>query len=793
MTKTGLAHLVVFIVLGIAAPTAYGQAPGGGAQAPTAVTSTFLKQYCVSCHNDKLKRGELSLTGLDPEQPDPGNPVWEKAIRKVETGMMPPAGARRPDAARVKEFTTTLANSLDRAAAANPNPGRPALHRLNRTEYANAVRDILGLEVDVTKLLPPDDMTHGFDNIADVLNISPTLMDSYIRTAGTLSRLAVGDRSAAPNLEVYRVPQMLPQTDHIEGTSFGTRGGAAFRHFFPADGEYSFRLTFYHENDGLLFGTSAPNEQIEVAIDGERIALLDINPRMLVVEDLRTDPVRVKAGPRMVSASFQRRSHGPAPDLIMKFETTLINIATEGPGVWGLPHLNTLAVSGPFNVTGISDTPSRRKIFICRPASAAEEAPCATKILGTLSMLAFRRPSTRADVDRLMLQYRRGRTAKSGDFEDGIRLAIQAMLSDPEFVFRVERQPANAKPGTNYRIRDLELASRLSFFLWSSTPDEPLIRVAAAGKLRNRAVLAEQVRRMLADPRAEALAKNFASQWLHLRNLREWTPDPRHYPDGDKSLMVAMERETELFFMSIVREDRSIADLLNADYTYVNGRLALHYNIPGIVGSRFRRVTLNDPNRRGLLGQGSILTATSFPTRTSPVLRGKWVLDNLLGAPPPQPPPDVPALPENSHDTKPVPLRMRLEQHRANPTCAACHAVMDPIGFSLEGLDAVGAPRTFDSGERVDPSGALPDGTKLDGPAGLRSMLMAKLPVFQSAFTEKLMTYALGRGVTSSDMPAVRAIVREAGADNHRFSAYVLGIVNSLAFQNRRSDAAESN
>jgi hypothetical protein len=778
--------LMCLILLAMGSTAAY-------AQAPQAVTQTFLKQYCVSCHNDKLKRGELSFTALNPEQPDPSNPVWEKAIRKVATGMMPPAGAKRPDAARILEFTGALESTLDRVAAANPNAGRTALHRLNRTEYANAVRDVLGLEVEVTKLLPPDTMTHGFDNIADVLDISPTLMDSYIRTAATLSRLAVGDRSAAPGLEVYRVPQFLPQTDHIEGTPFGTRGGAVFRHFFPADGEYSIRLTFYHENDGLLFGTYAKNEQIEVAIDGERVALLDINPQMLVVEDLRTDPIKVKAGPRMVSASFQTRSHGPVPDLIMKFETTLINIATEGAGVWGLPHLNTLAVNGPFNVTGISDTPSRRKIFVCRPTSAAEEEPCATKILAALSTLAYRRPSTRADVDRLMLQYRRGRTAKSGNFEDGIRLAIQAMLSDPEFVFRIERQPANAKPGMNYRISDLELASRLSFFLWSSIPDEALIRVAAAGKLRDRAILAEQVRRMLADPKSESLAKNFASQWLHLRNLREWEPEPRHYPNADKSLMTAMQRETELFFMSIVREDRNIADLLTADYTFVNGRLALHYNIPGIIGSRFRRVTINDPNRRGLLGHGSILTATSFPTRTSPVLRGKWVLDNLLGAPPPQPPPDVPALPENSHDTKPVPLRTRLEQHRANPTCAACHAVMDPIGFALEGLDGVGAPRTFDSGERVEPSGALPDGTQLDGPAGLRNMLLAKLPVFQSAFTEKLLTYALGRGVSSSDMPAVRAIVRNAGTENHRVSAYVLGIINSLPFQNRRIDAAASN
>ena len=511
---------------------------------------------------------------------------------------------------------------------------------------------------------------------------------------------------------------------------------------------------------------------------------------MLVTDELRTDLIKVKAGPRLLSASFLRRARGPAVDLVMKFETTLINIATEGPGVSVLPHLNTLAVSGPFNVTGPGDTPSRRKIFSCRPAKPAEEEPCARKIVSGLSSLAYRRPVTAADVDPLMQQYRQSRAAK-GDFEEGVRLALQAMLSDPEFVFRIERVPSKARPGSNYRISDLELASRLSFFLWSSTPDEALLRLAADGKLRDSTVLETQIRRMLADPRAEALARNFASQWLHLRNLREWTPDPRHFPNADKSLMEAMERETELFFMSIVREDRDITDLLTADYTFVNGRLAKHYNIPNVVGNRFRRVTLADGDRRGLLGHGSVLTVTSFPTRTSPVLRGKWVLDNLLGAPPPQPPPDVPALPENSHDAKPVPLRARLQQHRANPICASCHATMDPIGFALESLDGVGAVRTFDSGERVDPSGELTDGTRLDGPAGLRNVLIKKADVFRTAFTEKLLTYALGRGVASYDMPAVRTIVRSAGQVNHSFSAYVLGIVNSLPFQYRRADAED--
>jgi hypothetical protein len=756
--------------------------------APGSTTKTFVNEYCVNCHNDKLKRGELSLTSLDIDRPDPENPIWEKAIRKVRTGMMPPAGVKRPAAARGQEFARALEESVDREAAAHPNPGRPALHRLNRTEYANALRDILSLDIDVTKLLPPDDMTHGFDNIADVLTISPTLMDSYIRAAATLSRLAVGDRNVAPSLEVYRVPQMLPQTDHIDGTPFGTRGGTAVRHFFPADGEYSFRLTFYHENNGLLFGTLAKDEQVEIAIDGERVALLDINPRMLVTDELRTGQIKVKAGPRLLSASFLPRASGPALDLVMKFETTLINIATEGPGVSVLPHLNTLAVSGPLNVTGISETPSRQKVFTCRPAAAGEEEPCARKIMTELATLAYRRPVTRNDLDYLMNKYRQ-RRADKGDFEDGVRLAVQTMLSDPEFVFRIERTPPGTKPGSNYRVSDLELASRLSFFLWSSPPDRTLIRLAAEKKLREPAVLDQEIRRMLADDRSESLAKNFASQWLHLRNLREWAPDPRHYPNADKSLMNAMERETELLFMSIVREDRNITDLLTADYTFVNGRLARHYGIPGVVGNRFRRVAVTDDRRRGLLGHGSVLTVTSFPTRTSPVLRGKYVLDNLLGAPPPLPPPNVPALPENSHDTKPVPLRVRLEQHRANPVCAACHATMDPIGFALESLDGVGAERTFDSGERVEAVGELTDGTKLEGPAGLRKVLVEKSDIFRTAFTEKLLTYALGRGVASYDMPAVREIVRSANARDHRFSAYILGVVNSLPFQYRQADS----
>ena len=727
------------------------------------------------------------LSGLDVAHPDPDNPIWEKVVRKIRTGMMPPPGARRPDAARVEAFASALEAALDKASATHPNPGRPALHRLNRTEYANSIRDLLALEIDATKLLPPDDMTHGFDNIADVLTVSATLMDSYVRSGAAISRLAVGDRAMSPSLEIYRVPQMFSQMRHVEGTPMGTRGGTAARHFFPADGEYAFKLSFYHDNGGLLMGKLQRGEQIELAVDGERVALLDINPGMLDTEELRTPPIRIAAGTKLVSASFLERAVGPALDYVMRFETTLLNLATEGPGVTVLPHLKALGVSGPYNMTGLGETPSRRKIFTCRPATRQAEEPCARSIVGALARQAYRRPVRATDLDYLMRFYQRGRT-QYGDFETGVPVAIQGILSDPEFVFRFERTPERVKPGTIYRISDLELASRLSFFLWSTGPDKALLNLAAEGKLRNPGVIEAQVRRMIADERAEALAKNFASQWLHLRNLRDWTPDPRHYPNADQNLMRSAERETELFFMSIVQEDRSIIDLLAADYTFVDGRLARHYKIPNVVGNKFRRVTIADSRRRGLLGHASVLTVTSFPTRTSPVLRGKWVLDNLLGAPPPQPPPNVPALKENTQDVKPLPLRVRLQEHRANPICASCHATMDPIGFALESLDAVGAVRDYDSGERIDASGQLADGTKLDGPVGLRQVLLSRSDLFVTAFTEKLLTYALGRGVESHDMPFVRSIVRTAALNNHRFSAFVLEIVNSMPFQMRKAE-----
>jgi mono/diheme cytochrome c family protein len=776
--KESLAALAVLV-----ASTSPAAAQGPGATPSAATTQSLVNQYCVGCHNERLKRGELVLAGLDATRPAANAATWEKVARKVRAGMMPPAGAKRPEPSRLATLVDDLEAALDRAAEIAPHPGRPALHRLNRVEYRNSVRDLLGFEVDTASLLPPDDMSYGFDNVADSLTISPTLLDSYIAAANVITRLAAGDPNVSPRVATYRVPQTVTQNEHVDGTPLGTRGGLAVRHYFPADGEYTFGMSFYHYN-GKMFGALQDKEQIEVSVDGARVALLAINLRQGATDEVRTPPIKIKAGSRMVAAAFIRRAAGPVQDFIQPFEQALSNLAAEVPGVTGLLHVLNLGITGPTNVTGLGDTPSRRRIFSCRPTGPRDEEACATTILSSLARQAFRRPITSADAARLLRLYREGRTAR-GDFEAGIRMGLQSILADPEFLFRFERTPPGAAPGSIHRISDLELASRLSYFLWSSSPDETLIQLAGKNRLRDPAVLEQQVKRMLADPRADALAENFASQWLHLRNLRDWHPDPFVFPDADRNLMRSMERETELLFMSVVREDRPILDLLTADYTFVDGRLARHYGIPNVVGNRFRKVPVTDEARRGLLGHASILTVTALPTRTSPVVRGKWILDNLLGAPPPQPPPDVPPLPENTDETKPVPLRARLQAHRASPTCAACHAVMDPIGFALEGFDAVGRAREFDSGERITPSGELMDGTVLDGPLGLRKALLDRSELFARTFTEKLLTYALGRGLDHHDMPVARSIVRRAARHGQLFSTFVLGVVTSAPFQMR--------
>ena len=752
----------------------------------------FLDQYCVGCHSDRLKTGGLSLQKLDVAHPEQNAETWEKVIRKVRAGLMPPAGLPRPERAVLSDFAAKLENAIDQASLAHPNPGRPALHRLNRAEYANSVSDLLGIDVNVASLLPTDDSSHGFDNMAEVLNVSPTLMEGYVRAAGQIAREAVGDPGMTPLVTTYHIPQAISQLDHMEGTPFGTRGGLVIRHNFPADGEYVFKMTFYYSSIGPVFGGSQKKgaQQLEVAINGQRVALLEFNPQMKVDDDLRTPPIKVKAGPQEVSAAFIMKAEGPVEDYMMPFKQSLADLSTGHiPGLTGLPHIRDMGISGPFNATGVGDTPSRRRIFICRPAQGEDEIPCARKIILPLVRQAYRRPATDADLEELLNVYQSGRN--KGDFDSGIRLVVQTIVADPQFVFRAERTPAGVSPGTNYRISDLELASRLSYFLWSSAPDNELIDIAGRNKLHEPVVLEQQVRRMLADTRSEAVANNFAEQWLGLRNLKDAQPDVYLFPDFDKNLVNSMQRETELLFESIVREDRNIVDLLTANYTFVDERLAGHYGIPDISGSRFRRVTITDENRFGLLGQASILTATSLANRTSPVQRGKWILEQILGVTAPTPPPNVPALKENGgENVKPLSVRERMQQHRANEPCASCHKIMDPLGFALENFDAVGAWRIHDSGYNIDPSGQLYDGTKVDGPVSLRAALVNHSDMFIRNFTDKLLTYALGRGTEYYDMPIVRAIDRDASRSDNRFSSIVLGIVKSVPFQMRKAEEA---
>lgn len=747
----------------------------------------MVSQYCSGCHNEKLRAGGLALTTLDASHPERAAAEWEKVIVKLRAGMMPPARAPRPDPGTINAVAISLEKSLDAAAVANPNPGRPALHRLNRVEYANSVHDLLDLDIDAAADLPADDSSHGFDNMAEVLNVSPTLMESYVRAAGKISRAAIGDAGMSPIVETYHLPATLSQNGHIEGTPFGTRGGIVVKHNFPADGEYTFRMTLYFTNNTFVHGTHQKGQQLEVAINGERVALFDINPLMKTDDDLRTPPIRVKAGPQVVSVSFVQKVFGPVDDFVQPFAEPLGDLFLGRViGLTALPHLRDVGVSGPYHATGVSDTPSRRRIFVCKPSVRKDELPCAKRILSSLASKAYRRPLSDADIEDLLSVYESARAAS--DFEGGIRNALQLILANPQFVFRFERTPEGVTPGTNFRVSDLELASRLSYFLWSSAPDDQLIALATRGKLKDPAVLEQQVKRMIADPRSEALAINFAGQWLYLRNLQDAQPDIMLFPDFNSNLAQSMRRETELFFDSILREDHNIVDLITADYTFVDENLARLYRIPNVEGNRFRRVLITDNNRRGLLGQASILTVTSYANRTSPVVRGKWVLENLLGAPPPKPPPNVPPLKENAEGSKALPVRARLEQHRSNPVCAACHTMMDPIGFALENFDAIGAWRTRDGDADIDASGQLVDGTKVNGPASLRQALVNHSDAFIRTFTEKLLTYALGRGLEYYDMPAVRAIDREAAQHNNRFSSIIWGIVNSTPFQMRRAE-----
>jgi len=752
----------------------------------------LLDRYCVGCHTDTTKAGGFSVSQLDVAHPERNAAVAERVILKVRTGMMPPAGQQRPSAEAVHAFIGGLESRLDRIASAKPNPGAPALHRLNRAEYRNAIHELLGLDVDVESLLPADNITHGFDNMSEALTVTPTLMEAYVRAAGKMGRLAVGDPGMQPVVDTYRVATNFSQLRHVEGTPFGTRGGLSVVHNFPADAEYVFRMTLVFTRNTFLFGSTMPGEQLEVSVNGQRVALLNINPLMRTGDnDLRTPPIRIQAGPQRISAAFIKKADGPVDDFIQRPERSLADdFSGQIPGLTNPPHLRDVGVMGPYKATGVSDTVSRKKIFTCKPAGTEQEEPCAREILSRLARQAYRKPVGKESLADLMQVYWDGR--EHGNFETGVRMAVQYLLASPEFVFRFERTPAGVRAGSDYRIGDLELASRLSFFLWSSLPDEELITVAIQGKLREPAVLARQVNRLLADRRSEALAKNFAVQWLRLRGLADSNPDVYLYPDSDDNLLQSMRRETELLFDSIVRENRSPLDLLTANYTFVDERLAKHYGIPNVQGARFRRVTLTDPNRFGILGQGSVLTVTSASNRTSPVSRGKWVLEQLLGISPPAPPANVPPLAENNvqggEAIRLRTVRERMEQHRSTEPCASCHKIMDPLGLALENFDAVGAWRTRDSGYPVDASGQLLDGTKVDSPATLRQALLRYSDAYLTNFTGRLLSYALGRGLTPADMPTVRRILRDSG-ESHPFASLVLNIVRSAPFDMRRAEA----
>ena len=753
---------------------------------PAAVLNTS----CITCHGDRTRSGGLSLEGADLGDIPKGAETWEKVIRKVRAGMMPPPTARRPPAEQLAALAGYLETSLDRAAAVRPRPGRTAMHRLNRAEYANAIRDLLALDVDVAALLPPDDESSGFDNIADVLTVSPSLMERYLSASWNISRMAVGNLNIAPATSVYRLRPDLSQDQHIDGLPPGTRGGILAKHNFPLDGEYNIKVRLWRNTFDLMRGMEDRHD-IEVAMDGVRLTLVTAGGRedfLKMAENpgtFGTDldqrlaiKIPVKAGTHTIWATAVLRSHAARDDMIKPFIRTTI----DGLDIMGDPSIDRVTIEGPFAATGSGDTPSRQKIFVCRPAAPADESACAGKILSTLGRLAYRRPVDKATLDTLMEFYARGRAGK-GSFDNGIESALQFILASPEFLIRFEADPSNLAPNAVYRLDDIALASRLSFFLWSSIPDDQLLTLAAQGKLKDPAVLEQQVRRMLADGRSRSLIANFAEQWLHLRNLKNSGPDLQAFPDFDDNLRQAMKEETTLFFDSIMREDRSVVDLLNADYTFVNERLARHYGIPNVYGSEFRRVKVPSEARRGLLGQGSILTVTSYPNRTSPVERGKWILTNLLGVPPQPPPPNVPPLQESSADGKVLSLRERMEQHRANPVCAGCHRLMDPIGFALENFDGVGHWRTNEDGAKIDPSGTLFNGATLDGAAGLRQALAAQPVVFVGVMTEKMLTYAVGRGIEYYDMPAVRKVVQDARNKDFRFSSIVLGIVRSTPFQ----------
>jgi len=738
------------------------KAPAAAAKNPQ---QALMDQYCSGCHNPDDLAGGMTLDALDFEKVGKDAAVWERVVRKVRTGMMPPSGQPRPARTALDAFATELETRLDTAARANPNVGAPVLHRLNRTEYANVVRDLLAIDIDVSTLLPSDDSNEGFDNIADALGVSPTLIQGYVSAAMKISRRAVGDRTLTPSQTTFVAPNGLVQDSRLDGLPLGTRGGMLIKYTFPLDAEYQISA-----GGGGGFGGGGGGRGggggggTDITLDGQPLTVRG------------TQRMKVTAGPHTIGiAVIEGRRAGGIDDAYSDFRVN--SQFAVGGGV------SNLVITGPFNSTGAGETPSRSRIFVCHPANASEEVPCARKILTTLARRAFRRPlADDAEVDALMAFYQKGR--QDGDFEVGIQQALARILVAPRFIFRMEDEPATVKAGASYRVNDFDLASRLSFFIWSSMPDDELLDLANAGKLKDPVVLEQQVRRMLKDPKSDALVKNYAGQWLFLRELAVIQPDTKEF---DANLRQAMIKETEMLFDSIVREDKSLLTLLDADYTFVNERLARHYGIPGIRGDYFRRIPLdaNSP-RRGLLGQGSILTVTSIANRTSPVLRGKWVLQNILGTPPPVPPPNVEVnLDPDPKAAKPNSLRERLELHRRQPVCASCHKIMDPIGFSLENFDMIGKWRTVDGGVPINSTGVLVDGTPLNKPSDLKKALLGRSDTFVTTATEKMLTYALGRAVDYNDMPAVRSIVRDASKNGDRFSSLVLGVAKSAPFQTK--------
>ena len=764
------------------------------AQSMPAQQAELIDTYCTKCHNEEDWAGSLDLNLLNRNNVVSDAETWEKVMRKFRGNMMPPKGNERPDAKEKAEFVSWLQDSIDSAILAHPNPGKSSLHRLNRTEYGNAIRDLFGLQVDISEFLPADDEGYGFDNIADVLRTSPSLLEQYLLASRKISELAVGDPALTPISKVYKVAPDLPQVQHIPGLPLGTRGGILMEHNFPLDAEYEFNSVLVRNIVGYMTGLEWPH-QFEISIDGEQAFLAQVGGE----EDNLSSDQNMSAAADMIDARLKTRI--PVTAGLHKVAVTFMqknSAETHEPlelhtrdldlqNMNGVPTLDYVDIIGPFNAVGSGETASRNQIFTCYPETEAQQQECAATILGDIGKRAYRRPLENADLNMIMSFYADG--AENGGFEHGVQTALRFILTSPEFLFRSEPDPESVAAGDVYAISDLALASRLSFFLWSSIPDEELLELATANKLNEPEIFEQQVDRMLRDPNALALVDNFAAQWLFLRNLKSINPDTRTFPDFDDKLRQAFRTETTLFITSIMQNDSTILDMINADYTYVNDRLAQHYGIPNIYGSHFRRVQQTDPNRRGLLGQGSVLTVTSYPNRTSPVLRGKWVLENLIGAPPPSPPPNVPALNENTPGLAALSVRDRLIQHRADPACSGCHAVMDPLGFSLENFDAIGRYRAKDASGAIDSSGELADGTPVTNALSLEQTLMQHPEYFVDTFTEKLLTYALGRGLEYYDMPVVRTITKQAENDDYRFSAIIKCIVSSVPFRMKQADA----